>query len=63
MDRSRFLTVAEVAQLLRVSPRTLEAWARGPRPRVPSLRIGRRILFDRDSLERWIGERVTGQQE
>ena len=48
------LTVSEAAKVLRVSPLTLRAWSRGPRPRVPVIRLGRRVLFDRVELEAWI---------
>lgn len=54
MTDTKFLTKIEAASLLRISPRTLEAWARGSSPRIPCVRLGRRILFDRVELEAWI---------
>jgi excisionase family DNA binding protein len=52
----KLLTVAEASRLLRTSPRTLYTWARGNLPRVPVVRLGRRVLFDRLELEAWIKE-------
>ena len=52
---AKLLTLAEAAQFLRLNPRTLEAWARGPYPRVPVIRLGRKVLFDRAALEEWLG--------
>lgn len=51
---TRLLVLAEAAQFLRINPRTLEAWSRGPYPRVPVIRIGRRVLFDQMELEKWL---------
>lgn len=55
----QLMTLAEAAQFLRLNPRTLENWSRGPRPRVPVIRLGemgRKILFNRSDLERWLQE-------
>jgi len=41
----RLLTVPEVAEMLRVSPKTLYVWVE--RGDFPSLRVGGRIRFDR----------------
>jgi excisionase family DNA binding protein len=57
------LTVSEAAKVLRVSPLTLRAWSRGPRPRVPVIRLGRRVLFDRLALEDWIKQRTLHPRE
>ena len=51
---AQLLTLAEAAQFLRLNPRTLEAWARGPCPRVPVIRLGRKVLFDRGALQEWL---------
>ena len=51
---TRLLTLGEAADFLRLHPRTLEVWARGPSPRVPVIRLGRRVLFDRGALEEWL---------
>jgi excisionase family DNA binding protein len=54
MTDPKLLTKIEAAGFLRISPRTLEAWARGPNPRIPCVRLGRRVLFDRVELQVWI---------
>jgi excisionase family DNA binding protein len=59
MDEPSFLTLVEAALLLRVSARTLETWSRGPNPRIPSVRLGRRVLFERSALEDWIKRHTT----
>lgn len=63
MDDPKLLTLGEAAQLLRVSPRTLEAWVRCGTPQVPSLRVGRRVLFDHRELERWLKTQTVRSDE
>jgi excisionase family DNA binding protein len=48
-----YMTTAEVAQMLRTSPETIR-WFRyvGKGPR--SFKVGRRVLYDRTDVERWI---------
>lgn len=51
---SRFLTTFELADLLRTSPSTVRYWRTtgyGPAGR----RIGRRVLYDREDVESWLG--------
>jgi len=43
-----FLTVEEVAQLLKTPAYTVREWARTRR--LPAFRIGRRWLFDKDEV-------------
>lgn len=50
----KLMTLAEAAEFLRLNPRTLEAWSRGPCPRLPVIRMGRKVLFDRAALEDWL---------
>jgi excisionase family DNA binding protein len=50
------LTEAEVADLLRVSPRTVRRWRNeGTGP--PALRVGRRIRYRRSAVEAWLDRR------
>lgn len=52
------LTPAEVAERLRVAPRTLETWRRrrqGP----PSIKVNGVIRYDAVALERWVAERTS----
>jgi excisionase family DNA binding protein len=47
----RFLTVDEVAVLLRVKPRTIHYWV--SERRIPFRKAGRFTLFDRDEIIDW----------
>ncbi|HET6877723.1 MAG TPA: helix-turn-helix domain-containing protein [Jatrophihabitans sp.] len=49
----RYLTTAEVADVLRTSPETVRYWRHiGTGPK--SFKIGRRVLYSVDDLETWI---------
>jgi excisionase family DNA binding protein len=48
-----YLTTEEVARLLRTSPETVRFWrhtGKGP----ASFKVGRRVLYDRNELDRWV---------
>jgi len=48
-----YMTTSEVASLLRTSPETVRYWrhvGRGP----ASFKVGRRVLYARDDVQRWI---------
>lgn len=50
-----FMTLEEVADLLRMPPETLRYWrhiGKGPK----SFRPGRRVLFAREDVEQWLAE-------
>ena len=50
------LTITEAAELLRAPVATLRYWRHlGTGPR--SFRLGRRVLYRRDDLHRWIDDR------
>lgn len=52
-NRNKLLTIADAAEILHVSRRTLSRWARlrkGP----PRIKVGRAIYYRRSSLERWL---------
>jgi len=51
-DRPEVLTTAEAAKLLRVRESTLRTWTQ--QGRVPHIRLGRLIRYDRADLEAWI---------
>ena len=54
-----FMTTREVAELLRTSPETLRYWAwQGTGPK--SFKAGRRRLYAREDVEKWISEARTG---
>lgn len=46
-----FLTVAEVAELLRVKPRTIHGWVQNNK--IPYRKAGRNTIFDRDEVLEW----------
>jgi excisionase family DNA binding protein len=51
----RFLTIDEVAELLRTTPATLRWW-RHQRSGPPAFRSGRRLLYDRADVEAYIAQ-------
>lgn len=53
------LTLKETAELLRHHPKTVERWAR--EGKIPSYRVGSRVLFQRSDVLQWLGERRTEQ--
>jgi len=54
-----FLTQRDVAELLRLPPRTLEDWRQtGSGP--PFVKLGRHVRYDRDELLAWVRERRRG---
>jgi excisionase family DNA binding protein len=60
----KYLTIQEVADLLRTSPETVRYWrhvGKGP----ASFKIGRRVLYDESDVRAWVesqraGDRVAG---
>jgi predicted DNA-binding transcriptional regulator AlpA len=54
--QEELLTSDESAHVLRLSPSTMEAWRlRGKGPKF--LKLGRRVLYKRSSLEEFMAER------
>jgi excisionase family DNA binding protein len=57
---NEFLTVKEAAALLRVSQRTLFILSQPQRADgIPTLRLGKRVLYPRRALEEWIQKRMA----
>jgi excisionase family DNA binding protein len=50
-EQTQFLTVAEVAALLRVKPRTIYEWTANDK--IPYRKAGRVTLFDRAEIIEW----------
>ena len=50
--KKRLLSVEEAAQYLGVQKRTIRSWA--SQEKIPSVHIGRRLLFDQEELDRMI---------
>ena len=55
------MTVPEVATLLRTSPKAIYTMIE--RQQLPVLRIGRRVLVDRDALVDWLRQKSTPSLE
>lgn len=54
-----FLTVQEVAELLRVSPATVRAWiAKGEGP--PAMRFGKQIRYRPERVMGWVEQQEEG---
>ena len=51
-DKKRLLSVEEAARYLGVQKSTIYSWAW--RRKIPSVKMGRRLLFDREDLDRVI---------
>ena len=61
-DFPTLLTCAEVAGLLRTTRKAI--WAMVERKQLPGvIRIGRRVLFHRDLLLDWLGQKSTPSLE
>lgn len=55
-----YMTTAEVAELFRTSPETVRYWrTMGTGPK--SVKIGKRILYDRSEVERWAASKVEAE--
>lgn len=54
-SRPQFLTVEEVAELLRVSPRSVYDWV--SQGQIPFRKAGRRTIFLLDEILQWTNER------
>ncbi len=50
--KTRLLSVGEAAQYLGVQERTIYSWA--SQEQIPSVHIGRRLLFNQEELDRMI---------
>jgi len=55
LARPQFLTVEEVAELLRVSPRSIYDWV--SQRQIPFHKAGRRTIFLLDEILAWTTER------
>jgi len=54
--RAALISIREAAEILGISPAALYDWTRRPReggPRVPHVRLGRRVLVRRDWVD-WV---------
>ncbi len=58
LGEKRLISVEDAARYLGVQKSTIYSWA--ARKKVPSVKIGRRLLFDRKDLDDIIEERKRG---
>jgi excisionase family DNA binding protein len=56
---ARYLTTAQIAELLQVSAKSVYRWAAGD-PTFPRLKIGGTVRFPRERLLRWLRDREQG---
>jgi hypothetical protein len=57
-------TTEELAAVLKIAPRTLEGWrAQTPPQGPPFARVGKKIIYPRDSLIDWLADNVTLTEE
>jgi excisionase family DNA binding protein len=61
LDDSEFLTVAEVAQTLKLNQQTVRNWI--DQGSLPALRIGRRVRIRRSDFERLIAAGSTARAD
>ena len=59
--KTRLLSVEQAATYLGVQKSTIYSWAW--RRKIPSVKMGRRLLFDREDLDRIIEERKRGVED
>jgi excisionase family DNA binding protein len=52
--RGRLLTIQEAAEYLGLSPRSLAGRGWRMKNRLPAIKVGRSVRFDKEALDRWI---------
>ena len=57
--KDRLLTTPEAAQLLQVTPGTLENWRVTGRYELPFVKVGRRVRYRESSLVEWLNRRTS----
>lgn len=60
-EKNEFLTVEELAELLKVSPRTIRRIIK--RKEMPVIRIGRQLRFRRQDVDNWLDTKIIAQTE
>lgn len=57
-DATKLLNTAAAAELLGVTPGTLEVWRSTKRYAIPYIRVGRLIRYQRAALDAWLLSRT-----
>jgi len=55
---AELLDIKQAADYLRISPGTISNWRCTGRQKLPCLKIGRKIFFRRDMLDKWLETRI-----
>lgn len=55
------LTAEEVAEILRINPSTISKWV--SMQKIPFVKVGGRVRFKRDSIDRWIKSHEVGEHK
>jgi predicted DNA-binding transcriptional regulator AlpA len=61
---TELLTIDDVAKLIHTSPGTIHYWRSVPEGRdkcPPAIKVGRRLLWRRADVERWLAAQPTSQ--
>lgn len=51
---SEYLTIKDVCELFEVSEMTILRWRKNG---MPSYKVGKKVMFDKQELDRWIKEK------
>ena len=57
----RLINKKELAEYLRLSIYTVDAWV--SQHRIPYIKMGRRVLFDLDEIDKWKENRKVASEE
>lgn len=60
-DLPQFCSASEVAALLHISRAT--AYRMADMGQIPSVRVGRRVIFSREHLKAWIDKSIGGEAQ
>lgn len=58
-----FISNAEAAAMVGVTPGTLAVWRCTKKVRVPHFRIGRKVVYSRAALAKWLATRMVDAVE
>lgn len=59
--KKRLINKKELAEYLNLSIYTIDTWV--SQNRIPYIKMGRRVLFDLDEIEKWIEEQKVTYKE
>ncbi len=60
-EKNEFITVEELAERLKVNPRTIQRIIQ--RKELPALRVGRQWRFKREWVSEWLEKRTVNKEE